>query len=189
MKHTLLAAVLCLCTLPLSHASAADVSGIYKTTYESGFVPSEDTGDACEKPYKMIDTMCLDPYTAENILGLFQEKNGALNFAATLSFFNGHTCTIDGVAEKNGKGWIFEAAADGGLVCQLSINIKDEVITLDVTKGYDCQSYCGANGTLSGAEFPLSSKIDQTLSSKDDLACISSGEAPCKWQDNKGTEQ
>lgn len=159
---------------------AQSLTGVYQTSFENGILVPGDI--SCASPYKIIDGQCIEPYTSTDTLGFFQETNGDLFFAANLSFSNGHSCTIDGMAKKetDGGGWIFENEN-----CKLLIKLNSEKITFDVPQNHDCGHYCGARGNLSGAEFPLSSKVKHTLKTKDDLACVSSLEETCPWDQSQ----
>jgi len=172
-----LAITLALLLSPLTACAEPSLTGIYKTEFESGTYAS---GADCNDPKatEKNDDSCVIPYQAENLLGLHQKDNSDLDFAIALSFFNGHSCGIGGTAKKDGKSWMFEKTEMESETCRLTFNIQDNKIMLDVPEGYSCQYYCGMRGTLDGAEFPLSSKTDQKISTKDDLAHIFSTENP-----------
>lgn len=68
------------------------------------------------------------------------------------------------------------------------IRQTENAITFTVPQGYDCSHYCGARGTLANANFPLTSKIEYTPKSKDELKCIT-GEGACKWQNDKKAKE
>ena len=82
-------------------------------------------------------------------------------FRAELAFYNGHSCSIAGVAKAVGNKLVYrekQASYDGGPTCRLAITTKGKSLLLDDGDG-SCQSYCGARGSLSGFDFiPLSSK-------------------------------
>ena len=82
-------------------------------------------------------------------------------FRAELQFYNGHSCSIAGVAKTVGNTLAYrekQASYDGGPTCRLTIASKGKSLLLDDGDG-SCQSYCGARGSLSGFDFiPLSSK-------------------------------
>ncbi|WP_066590424.1 hypothetical protein [Sphingomonas pruni] len=82
-------------------------------------------------------------------------------FRAELAFYNGHSCSIAGVAKAVGNKLVYrekQASYDGGPTCRLTITTKGKSLLLDDGDG-SCQSYCGARGSLSGFDFiPLSSK-------------------------------
>lgn len=162
---------------------AKSLTGIYQTTFESGFVSSDNNG--CKPPLKMMDGICAEPYTATNTLGVFEKENGDLDFAANLSFFNGHSCTVSGAAKKDTDGWIFEGEEIADSKCKLLIKSNGKKIAFNIPENYICQDYCGVRGSLSGAEFPLSSKKKYSLKTENDLACISSIEEPCPWDQSQ----
>jgi hypothetical protein len=82
-------------------------------------------------------------------------------FRADLAFYNGHSCSIAGVAKTVGNTLVYrekQPSYDGGPTCRLTITTKGKSLWLDDGNG-GCQSYCGARGSLSGFDFiPLSSK-------------------------------
>jgi len=82
-------------------------------------------------------------------------------FRADLQFYNGHSCSIAGIAKTAGAKLVYrekQASYDGGPVCHLTITTKGKNLLLDDGNG-GCQSYCGARGSLRGFDFiPLSSK-------------------------------
>lgn len=82
-------------------------------------------------------------------------------FRAELAFYNGHSCSIAGVAKAVGNTLVYrekQASYDGGPICRLTITTKGKSLLLDDGDG-SCQSYCGARGSLSGFDFiPLSSR-------------------------------
>jgi hypothetical protein len=82
-------------------------------------------------------------------------------FRADLAFYNGHSCSIAGVAKAVGGKLVYrekQPMYDGGPTCRLTIATKGKSLLLDDGDG-GCQTYCGARGTLSGFDFiPLSSK-------------------------------
>lgn len=82
-------------------------------------------------------------------------------FRAELAFYNGHSCSIAGIAKTAGNKLIYsekQPSYDGGPSCRLTITTKGKNLLLDDGEG-SCQAYCGARGSLSGFDFiPLSSK-------------------------------
>lgn len=82
-------------------------------------------------------------------------------FRAELAFYNGHSCSIAGIAKTAGNKLIYsekQPSYDGGPTCRLSIATKGKNLLLDDGDG-SCQAYCGARGSLRDFDFiPLSSK-------------------------------
>ncbi len=184
MKYLILA--LLVLSFPLAACEAKEtVTGIYQEAFENGTIDPDQGEGPCKAPNKMIGDICATPYMATNTLGVFEQKSGNLDFSAELSFFNGHTCSIADVAKKSPEGWVFESEEMPGQKCKLLINIKNDKITFTVPEEFDCSYYCGARGSLDGAEFLFSSKIEKTVTSKDDLDCIFYGKTPCASQDKK----
>ncbi len=175
---------LLLCIAGLSACVEKSITGIYRNTFENGTFAQDVKDNECNPPHKLLNDLCVDPYEGENLLGIYQNDNGDIDFAAALSFFNGHSCGIEGHAVKHGKGWLFESK-DENPSCKLIISIEGEAIVFTVPEDADCSFYCGARGSLDGSFFSLSDKINKPVSGKDDLDCVSSMETPCVQQENK----
>ena len=82
-------------------------------------------------------------------------------FRAELAFYNGHSCSIAGIAKTTGNKLLYsekQPSYDGGPTCRVTITTKGKSLLLDDGDG-SCQAYCGARGSLSGFDsIPLSSK-------------------------------
>ena len=78
-----------------------------------------------------------------------------------LSFFNGHSCSIGGVATLEGDRIVYQESepnpwSDKG--CQLEIWRDRDKLRWTEGEGTSCQSYCGARGGLSTGEISYRSR-------------------------------
>lgn len=100
-------------------------------------------------------------YWADDVVEIVPIDAGHAFFRAELAFYNGHSCSIAGVAKAAGGKLVYsekQPSYDGGPTCRLTITTKGKSLLLDDGDG-SCQSYCGARGSLSGFDLiPLSSK-------------------------------
>ena len=100
-------------------------------------------------------------YWSDDVVEIVPIDAAHAYFRAELEFYNGHSCSIAGVAKTVGNTLVYsekEPSYDGGPTCRLTITTKGKSLLLDDGDG-SCQSYCGARGSLSGFDFiPLSSK-------------------------------
>ncbi len=151
-------------------SAGVDVTGIYITKHESGMIAPLQEGQTCAPPYEELEGgMCIEPYEAINRLVLHETPYDKLYFGLHLSFFNGHSCSVGGIANKNNKGWLFEEIDSANAPnesfddCRLDITVDAEHITLNAQDEAPCRMYCGARGSLHDAIFPRTSKTDEEL--------------------------
>ncbi len=78
----------------------------------------------------------------------------------SLDFYNGHSCSLSGVAEAQGDALVYQEPADKALPgeppCRLAIRRKGRKLTWD--DAGSCKADCGARGSFSGGDLPWSSK-------------------------------
>ena len=100
-------------------------------------------------------------FWSDDVVEIVPVDAGHAFFRSELAFFNGHSCSIAGVAKAVGGKLVYsekQPSYDGGPTCRLTITNKGKSLLLDDGDG-SCQSYCGARGSLSGFDLiPLSSK-------------------------------
>lgn len=145
------------------HAAAADTSavtaakaieGVYKQRFTNGMItPGKAPGEQ--------DT----PYQSENIVEIVRHDDQHVYVRASLQFYNGHSCSIYGMARHEGDGFVFrdpEPAYDGGQRCTLTVAQSGDAITLTDRVTPDgvatCKSYCGMRGSLSDVALPMASR-------------------------------
>ena len=110
-------------------------------------------------------------YWADDVVEIVPVDATHAYFRAELSFYNGHECSLTGVAKAVGNKLVYrekEVTAFGGVdkPCTLSISASGKDLLLDDGDG-TCKANCGARGTFSDFRFiPLSSKRPITYMAK-----------------------
>ena len=123
-----------------------DVEGVYKQTHHLGNVDG-------------------DRYDAEDVVEIVQDAPDRIYFRAELNFYNGHTCSINGIAALKDDAFIYHAPKDtdaSDAPCTLAIRLTDKDLVLYDRAGADssstCRDHCGMRGTLSGYTIPRNKK-------------------------------
>lgn len=167
--------------LLLSGCQQENVNGIYTVIHKSGIFSGNN--EICESPYvrDSDNGICYEPFDAANQLGVLKLNNGDLKFAASLTFFNAHSCTINGIAKKDGTGWLYESHYDQDMNCSLRISRDQNNITFAVGEDALCRYYCGMRGDLDGTMFPLSSKTKDDVT-EEEINCLTSNNDTCRKQ-------
>jgi len=139
-KAIILLGLMAIAAAPAS--PVASLAGRYSKHFQNGFVDGSK-------------------YWSDDVVEIVPVDSTHAYFRAELEFYNGHSCSIAGVAKTVGNTLVYrekEPSYDGGPTCRLTITTKGKSLLLDDGDG-SCQSYCGARGSLSGFDFiPLSSK-------------------------------
>lgn len=124
-------------------ATIAQIAGVYKHRFTNGLVVPD------KEPMAAGTT-----YESENIVEIVAVDPTHLYIRAELQFFNGHTCSISGVAGAEGKAFVYHAAKpdyDGSL-CTLKVTpgVDGVEMTDRVTpeSAASCRMYCGVRGNL-----------------------------------------
>lgn len=78
-----------------------------------------------------------------------------------LAFFNGHTCNLAGVAERQGDALVYrglpdDTFGDDGRPCRLTIRHQGAKLTW--TDNGTCKGHCGARGSFLNGDLPWASK-------------------------------
>lgn len=130
--------ILCLALLLGATGSlAADprsLAGVYKYQFDNGTIDG-------------------DEYRSENILELVPHGHRALYFRTELDFYNGHRCSLYGIAHPVKEG--FEFREDS---CRFILKPRNGNITFEDVEGECRNEYCGARGGFSGVEFTAAQK-------------------------------
>lgn len=77
-----------------------------------------------------------------------------------LNFYNGHECSLSGVAEAKGRELVYHDLGNvsgDGSICRLHITRGPKGLTWNDEDG-TCKSYCGARGSFLGDSLPWASK-------------------------------
>lgn len=131
------------------------VNASYSVTLDSGIVmtPQEATDAGCDTSKEI----CATPIKVKNTLDLSTMPNGDLAFSVFTNAFNGHSCSLDGIARKaeSPNTWEFVQYNDGA-ACKLNIRVENGAVTLQQDEGSNCDAYCGSRAYLGGT-FPFSS--------------------------------
>jgi len=123
------------------------VKGVYRHRFENGDVegrkfPGED----------ILEIVPLSPKTAY--------------FRLHLDFFNGHLCSLWGVADAVESGLLYRADA-----CRFTVRFDESQVTLLDEGGRCREEACGARGSIDGATFENGSRrairyLDRILASR-----------------------
>ena len=98
-------------------------------------------------------------YTGENVVEIVPVSSGAAYVRASLSFFNGHSCEIRGVAQARGAALVYrERGDDDGAPCVLTVSRVGRSLRLDDGADHSCDNHCGARGSLSRIDLPFASR-------------------------------
>ena len=101
-------------------------------------------------------------YWSDDVIEIVPVDATHAYFRAELDFYNGHQCSIRGIAKAVGNKLVYTetevTAYEGKTPCTLTISAKGKALVLDDGDG-TCKANCGARGSLSNFDFvPLSSK-------------------------------
>jgi len=100
-----------------------------------------------------------EKYRGEDIVEIVPVAPNAAYFRIHLDYYNGHTCSISGVARTEQQALVYrdpEKQYDG-TVCVLRISRAGKSLSIDDGE-QSCKSACGARGSLSAVTLPYSSK-------------------------------
>jgi hypothetical protein len=100
-------------------------------------------------------------YWSDDVVEIVPVSATAAYVRAELQFYNGHSCSIAGVATAQGDALVYRApaAALPGSAdrCILTVSRKGTDLLLDDGDG-GCKDFCGARGSLSHDTLPWKSK-------------------------------
>lgn len=174
------ALILFLIPVSACKAETFSIDGLYEVTRPNAAIIVLEEGQKCEAPYHILGgtgDMCVEDVDTTDQLVLQKTPEGDLEFAASLWFFNGHTCYIHETAKPHGDGWRFEKeGAQDYEQCILDISVDDKEITFKTGDLKDCKFYCGARGSLNKATFLLSSKTGPV---DKNFECLENDAATC----------
>lgn len=100
-----------------------------------------------------------EKYTGRHIVEIVPVESGAAYIRIHLDYFNGHSCSIAGVARAEGDALVYRDPEPqyGGTKCVLRVSRAGKSLLIDDGEA-TCSSSCGARGTLSDVRLPWSSK-------------------------------
>ena len=98
-------------------------------------------------------------YWSDNVVEIVPVSANAAYVRAELQFYNGHMCSISGVASAEGDALVYRTPAPSGTgkTCMLAVRHKGTSLQLDDGDG-SCQEDCGARGSLSDETLPWKSR-------------------------------
>lgn len=151
MKHF----QLCLAPLVLAMGASAaeapparamkEMAGVYQHRFKNGIITPGKAPMEADTPYESEDVVEIVPYDDTHIY-----------VRAELQFYNGHTCSIAGMAGYEQGRFVYhdpEPAFDGGPPCTLAVTPAQDGITLTdrptPNSAATCRQLCGARGSLS----------------------------------------
>jgi hypothetical protein len=142
MRRGSLVAATALFTAVSTLAFAANVNidvlaGVYKKTFQNGNI---DGGK----------------YQSEDILEIVKISPTTAYVPTHLEFFNGHVCSIWGVAKVEGDRLVYHGETNSqGKPCLLSVKVQAGKVTLDDKDGACAIGTCGNRGMYNGTAFEL----------------------------------
>lgn len=134
--------------MPSFAADLDSIAGVYKTRKQNGIYNGLDS-----KGEQIIDK-----YISEDVLEIIPYKENSFYFRKETMFFNGHPCSIYGIAIQTAPNtFVFDDHQDDPEThCQLQATFsKSKIEFQDITPRNTslewqsaCHSYCGARGVI-----------------------------------------
>jgi hypothetical protein len=119
--------------------SVASIAGVYKYRFTNGTVAGEE-------------------YQSEDILEIVELSPDTAYFRAELEFFNGHSCSIYGMAHWLDRVLHYEEADETGR-CALRIVVNDKELSFVDDPDAPCRdTHCGMRGGFDGKRFERSGR-------------------------------
>jgi hypothetical protein len=135
------AVVVASAALAATAISIDDISGVYKSRFQNGLVDGTK-------------------YKSEDILEIVKVSPREAYVRVHLEFYNGHLCSISGIARAEGDALVYRPHQDYGEQCALSLREeKGSLVFTDPSDNCKLQ-YCGARGSFRGESFPLKNRRD-----------------------------
>ena len=139
-----------------------------KARWQTGVTEPGDPKEAARKAAAIAGTYAHsfqnrtvqgDRYRSTDQLEIKSSANSQIYFKVHLDFFNGHQCSVEGTAAYKKNGAFVYRSSDTGESCVLEIFAREKGVEFQDPVG-GCKAYCGARGSLSGANFPYSERKD-----------------------------
>ena len=94
-------------------------------------------------------------YPAVDSLRIVRHTRDSAYFETFLSFANGHSCELSGIAKVEGDALVYREDDRAGRACEFRMRVMRGKIVFE-DKDFGCSSqYCGMRGSLHGAIFSL----------------------------------
>ncbi|HEX5183029.1 MAG TPA: hypothetical protein VFW19_07740 [Allosphingosinicella sp.] len=97
-------------------------------------------------------------YWSDDVLEIVRLDPRRAYFRAELQFYNGHQCSISGIAHSEPGDLVYREAetnTDGG---HCMLHIRPTPAGVRLVDDHSCQDHCGARGTLNGVDFDRGSR-------------------------------
>jgi hypothetical protein len=97
-------------------------------------------------------------YWSDDVLEIVPLDARRAYFRAELQFYNGHQCSIFGIAHAEDDGLVYrepETNTDGG---HCVLHIRETAGGVRLEDDQSCHDHCGARGTLNGIDFDRKSR-------------------------------
>ena len=101
-----------------------------------------------------------EKYTGEHIVEIVPVAHGAAYFRIHLDYYNGHSCTIYGIARVEEDALVYRDPSpdhEGG-PCVLELKRSGNSLSIDDGQATCHSSHCGMRGSFSNVSLPFSSK-------------------------------
>ena len=101
-----------------------------------------------------------DKYTGEDVVEIVSVAPGSAYVRVELDFFNGHECSIYGIARSENDALVYRDPSPtyDGKPCVLTVKRAGRSLLIDDDEGTCHFSHCGARGSFSDVKLPYSSK-------------------------------
>jgi hypothetical protein len=142
LRAAVLFVAIAACTgLALATDITSEWAGVYKERFPNGLVTGET-------------------YESENVLEIVRLDAESAYVRATLQFYNGHSCSIYGVARVEGESLVYHVPATPGdrERCMLTLTRVGDAMRFGDANGACQLRSCGARGSFEGIEMPVSSR-------------------------------
>jgi hypothetical protein len=117
-----------------------EIEGVYKHRFQNGLVSGEK-------------------YLSEDVVEIVRYDDSRIYVRAELQFFNGHECSISGIARYDGGKFVYDAPAEPDLpACHFQVGVDGKAIRFADPEGACRPSRCGARGGLDGYTIARDSK-------------------------------
>lgn len=133
---------------------ASEIEGVYKHRFQNGKIVSGKAPGETDESYESEDIIELLAYDEANIY-----------FRVGLQFYNGHVCSISGIAGYENGAFIYrdtEVPLDGNSSCKLKISLTKTALQITDRETPDalssCKMHCGVRGSLSDYKIAKSAK-------------------------------
>lgn len=157
MKKILIALVLVLPAFSIQASALKmikDIEGVYKHRFTNALITPGKAPQEQDQSYQ-----------SEDIVEVMRHDDQHIYLRAELNFYNGHTCSIYGIARFENKAFVYRAPAlstDNTQACTLTLTSTPENLHISDRLLADgpatCRDYCGARGSLSDLKIAKTAK-------------------------------